>query len=80
MSCFYGYPERSRRKNSWDLIRHMAGVFQLSWLIIGYFNDLLYPSDKWGNVIHPQSLMDGFGSALDDSFLSELELRGGKFT
>ncbi|XP_074374615.1 uncharacterized protein LOC141715026 [Apium graveolens] len=80
LSCFYGYPERSRRKNSWDLIRQLADISQLPWLIFGDFNDLLDKSDKWGRAVHPQSLMDGFRLALEDSFLSELDLCGGKFT
>lgn len=48
LTCFYGYPERSRRKNSWDLIRQIAGMSQLPWLIFGDFNDLLSKEDKWG--------------------------------
>ncbi|XP_074378321.1 uncharacterized protein LOC141719854 [Apium graveolens] len=80
LSCFYGFPERERRKHSWDLIRRLAGVSQIPWCIIGDFNDLLYSSDKWGNLPHPQSLMDGFRAAIDDCFLSELDLSGGKYT
>lgn len=80
LTCFYGYPERSKRKNSWDLIRQLAGVSQVPWLIVGDFNDLLHKSDKWELHDHPQSLMDGFRSAIEDSDLSEMELCGGKFT
>ncbi|KAL8098510.1 hypothetical protein AgCh_031328 [Apium graveolens] len=80
LSCFYGFPERERRKHSWDLIRRLAGVSQIPWCIIGDCNDLLYSSDTWGNLPHPQSLMDGFRAAIDDCFLSELDLSGGKYT
>lgn len=80
LTCFYGFLERSRRRNSWDLIRQLAGVSQVPWLIVGDFNDLLHKSDKWGVHDHPQSLMDGFRSAIEDSALAELELCGGKFT
>ena len=61
MPCFYGYPERSRRKESWDLIRKLAMLSDVSWCIIGDFNDLLYSSYKRGNHPHPSSLMEGFG-------------------
>lgn len=64
LSYFYGYAERSRRKNSWDLIRQLANISQVPWLIFGDFNDLLYKSYKWGLVVHPQSLMDGFRLAI----------------
>lgn len=80
LTCFYGYPERSRRKNSWDFIRQLSNISQVPWLIFGDFNDLLYKSDKWGSFEHPQSLMDGFRLAIEDSSLSKLELCGGKFT
>lgn len=53
LTCFYGYPERSRRRDSRDFIRQLASVSQLPWCIIGDFNDLLYPSDKEGSVDHP---------------------------
>ncbi|XP_074346246.1 uncharacterized protein LOC141685021 [Apium graveolens] len=80
LTYFYGYPERSKRRNSWDLLRQLAGMSQLPWLIVGDFNDLLYSSNKWGLVDHPQSLMDGFRQAVENNILTELELRGGRFT
>lgn len=80
LSCFYGFPERSRRKDSWDLIRVLAGMSTLPWFIIGDFNDLLAVSDKWGGTPHAQSLMAGFQAAIDDSMLVEIDLQGGKFT
>lgn len=80
LSCFYGYPERSRRKNSWDFIRLLASISPLPWCILGDFNDLLYSADKMGVVPHPQNLMEGFRKAIDDCLLSELNLHGGKYT
>lgn len=80
LSCFYGFPERSRKKDSWDLIRMLASRTQLPWSIIGDFNDLLLAADKWGGVPHAQSLMSGFQAAIDDSNLVEIDLHGGRFT
>ncbi|XP_074356116.1 uncharacterized protein LOC141695803 [Apium graveolens] len=48
LSCFYGFPERHRRSNSWHFIRTLAGVSNLPWCIFGDFNDLLHQSDKTG--------------------------------
>lgn len=39
MSCFYGYPERERRRDSWNLIRRLSGLGSLPWMIMGDFND-----------------------------------------
>ncbi|XP_074347003.1 uncharacterized protein LOC141685822 [Apium graveolens] len=80
LSCFYGFSERTRRQNSWDLIRVLAGKSDLPWYIMGDFNDLLYESDKWGRLPHPRSLLEGFRKAIDDSLLAELHLHEGKFT
>lgn len=47
--------------------------------MFGDFNDLLYSRDKKGKHVHPQSLMDDFRNAVDDSSLIELDLKGGDF-
>lgn len=70
LTCFYGYPERSRRRESWDFLMSLAGDF----------NDLLHAVDKMGKNAHPQYLMDGFRRALEDRNLIELDLEGCQFT
>lgn len=80
LSCFYGYPDRARRKESWDLVRRLASMSPLPWCIWGDFNDLLFASDKDGSNPHPQYLLDGFGEAIEDCHLSELSLSRGRFT
>lgn len=80
LSCFYGFPERARRKGSWDFIRLLGSKSQLPWCIFGDFNDLLHPSNKIGNTLHPPSLMEGFRLAIDDCLLTEVDLAGGRFT
>lgn len=46
----------------------------------GDFNDLLYITDKKGRHPHPQRLLDGFKNAIEDCSLTEVDLKGGKFT
>ena len=53
LTCFYGFPERNRRKDSWNLLRILHGNSSLPWCIFGNFNDLLSPGDKMGSVEHP---------------------------
>lgn len=79
LSCFYGYPDRERRRNSWEIIRRLANLSTLPWCIWGDFDDLMYVSDKQGNVPHPQNLLEGFCNTIEDCKLSEIELFGGKF-
>ncbi|XP_057779716.1 uncharacterized protein LOC130998302 [Salvia miltiorrhiza] len=80
LTGYYGFPERSRRRDSWTLLRRLAGVNNLSWLIIGDFNDLLDPGDKRGRVDHPNWLFTGFRVAVLDCGLSDIPLHGYPFT
>lgn len=80
LTCFYGFPERERRQQSWDFLRLLATKSQLPWCIFGDFNDLLYASDKKGRHPHPQYLLSGFKQAIEDCSLAEVELSGGAYT
>lgn len=53
LTCFYGLPERSRRQDSWDMLRQLAVIDSLPWCVFGDFNDLLYTTDKKGAHPHP---------------------------
>lgn len=74
LTCFYGYPERDRRAESWQLIRRLASLSSIPWCILGDFNDILFASDKKGHVPHPQHLFNGFQSTIKDCQLLELDL------
>lgn len=80
LTCFYGIPERSRRRDSWELIKQLSSTSTMPWCIFGDFNDLLFQSDKEGVHDHPQYLMDGFREAIVESGLTEIDLNGGRFT
>lgn len=80
MTCFYGLPERTRRRESWELIKYLANKSNLPWCIIGDFNDMLYESEKKGRHKHPQFLLDGFRRTIEECELVELDLNGGRYT
>lgn len=44
--CYYGYPDRGRRTQSWDLRRKLRDMSKVPWCIIGDFNDFLSQQDK----------------------------------
>lgn len=77
---FYGYPERTRRRESWALIRRLVRTFNLSWCVIGEFNDLLSPDDKQGWVDHPSYLFQGFRETVQAAWLIDINLEGYPFT
>lgn len=53
LTCFYGYPERTRRQASWDFLRSLSNNVNIPWCIFGDFNDMLYVEDKKGAHLHP---------------------------
>ncbi|WCJ41960.1 hypothetical protein M5689_022794 [Euphorbia peplus] len=80
LTGFYGFPERPRRFESWDMIRDLYANQSLPWVIIGDFNDLALQSEKRGGRRHPQSLLNGFSEVIDQCFLVEIPMAGHEFT
>lgn len=80
LSCYYGFPERSKRREAWRLIQRLANISDIPWCIWGDFNDLLFATDKKGLNAHPQYLLVGFGKVIENCQLAEITLKGGKFT
>ncbi|GAU38527.1 hypothetical protein TSUD_148090 [Trifolium subterraneum] len=80
LTCYYGYPERSRRRAAWDLLRDLGNMSSIPWCIIGDFNELLSQADKKG--IHPQTngLCMGFRQAVSDCDLIDIPIEGHPFT
>lgn len=77
LTCFYGFPERTRRHESWNLLRSLVKNDNVPWCIFGDFNDMMFAQDKEGPHPHPRSLLEGFKMAIDDCGLTELDLLGG---
>ncbi|XP_057800052.1 uncharacterized protein LOC131015604 [Salvia miltiorrhiza] len=80
LTGFYGFPDRSCRRDSWNLLRRLAGVNSLPWVVIGDFNDLLDPGDKRGHAPHPNWLFTGFREGMIDSGIMDIALAGYQFT
>ncbi|XP_057793280.1 uncharacterized protein LOC131009894 [Salvia miltiorrhiza] len=80
LTGFYGYPERGRRRDSWNLLRRLKDVNTLPWVVMGDFNDLLDPGDKRGSVPHPNWLFNGFREATLDCGITDIALNGYPFT
>ncbi|KAJ8775289.1 hypothetical protein K2173_020293 [Erythroxylum novogranatense] len=63
LTGFYGFPDRTRRQASWNLLRALAAMSQLPWLCCGDFNDI-------------EAFLDGVNRRFrfDNSWLSEPDL------
>ncbi|KAJ8761656.1 hypothetical protein K2173_004432 [Erythroxylum novogranatense] len=80
LTGFYGFPERTRRRASWNLLRALAARSQLPWLCCGDFNDITALYEKLGGPPRPSHLMSGFREALSDAHLSDILQVGSSFT
>ncbi|XP_019181782.1 PREDICTED: uncharacterized protein LOC109176840 [Ipomoea nil] len=80
MTGFYGFAQRWRRNESWELIRSLSHRSQLPWVMIGDFNDLLYQHEKRGGNPHPEALLRGFGETIDECGLAQLPMQGYPYT
>ncbi|KAM6550953.1 hypothetical protein CsatB_000761 [Cannabis sativa] len=80
LTRFYGEPNLSRRHTTWELLRELADASTLPWCILGDFNNITTHDDKKGGRLYPESLVNGFNTALHDCELCELQLRGHKYT
>lgn len=41
LTGFYGFPDRTQRRDSWDFIKALNNKSTLPWCLIGDFNDML---------------------------------------
>ncbi|MCI07385.1 endonuclease/exonuclease/phosphatase family protein, partial [Trifolium medium] len=80
LTGFYGYPEKERRRDSWNLLRSLSQDTSLPWCVMGDFNDMLFADDKRGGVAQPQWLIRGFREAVQDSRLIDLPMEGHPYT
>lgn len=77
---FYGYPERSKRRDSWNLLLDLSRRSNTPWCVLGDFNDLMYASEKLGGCAPPQNLLDGFSNTVEQCGLQDLGFSGNMFT
>ncbi|XP_019160471.1 PREDICTED: uncharacterized protein LOC109157045 [Ipomoea nil] len=80
MTCYYGYPERTRRTESWELLKSLAPRSGLHWIMVGDFNDLMFQYEKSGGNPHPDNLLRGFWEVIEQCGLTQMPMCGYQFT
>ncbi|KAF4378237.1 hypothetical protein F8388_010676 [Cannabis sativa] len=48
LTCFYGHPDATQRKFSWELLRNIKAGVHGAWLCIGDFNEIVSLAEKVG--------------------------------
>ncbi|KAF4354333.1 hypothetical protein F8388_022995 [Cannabis sativa] len=66
LTCFYGNPEASQRKFSWELLRNISREVQGAWLCIGDFNEIVSLAEKVGGRIKSAGAMEEFREVIND--------------
>ena len=77
---FYGHPESHRRYESWQLLAFLNSQFQLPWLCLGDFNEILSITKKEGGAIRTQQQMDGFRRVINFCNFQDLGYCGADYT
>lgn len=77
---FYGFPEKRRSVDSWNLLKDLAQRSTLPWCIEGDFNDMVSMDEKRGGRPQAKFLLDSFLQTINECGLSDLGFIGEKFT
>ena len=77
---FYGHLETHKMYESWRLLSFLHSQYQLPWLCLGDFNEILSMHEKAGGLVRPQQQMDGFRNIVNFCDFSDLGYCGNDFT
>ncbi|XP_062091311.1 uncharacterized protein LOC133797433 [Humulus lupulus] len=80
LTGFYGEPNRTKRRVTWDLLRKLKADRNEPWCIIGDFNNVLNSTNKQGGNTYPRWLISGFQQVVQDCGFIDLDLSGHQFT
>jgi hypothetical protein len=76
----YGEPSWNQKHITWDALRNLHGQFQMPWLALGDFNEILFNYEKEGGRPRTQQSMQLFHDALKDCDLEDMGYIGDLFT
>lgn len=68
----YGHLEPKYRSTIWNSICSLGGTVDISWIVFGNFNEVLYLSEKWGGRAQLEKQMSEFCEVLARYELREI--------
>lgn len=76
----YDNLEASCRPDTWRILKNLKSNDDISWLILGDFNEILHPSEKCGVRDRPERQMMDFRYMLSTYEVQDLGFMGPPFT
>ena len=76
----YGFPEASRKSETWNLLRNLHRKYTLPWLCASDFNEILLSHEKLGGGLRSAAAMSEFREVVDDYGFMDLGYVGKKYT
>lgn len=76
----YGFVDKSRKHETWSLLRDLHRHCSLPWMCAGDFNEILWSYEKLGLGLRQEGIMKEFRDVLDECGLMDLGYVGEKFT
>ena len=80
ITSFYGNSKTSLRKESWSLLQFLKSQYQMPWMCLGDFNEIVSTTEKPGGPSRAQQQMEGFRKAIDFCGFQDMGYEGPKFT
>jgi hypothetical protein len=80
LTCVYGELRVENHHRMWDALRALRLESDLPWLIMGDFNELLWPEEHLSCTPRPTGKMEAFREVLSDCSLVDLGFVGVRFT
>ncbi|KAL0405661.1 UNVERIFIED_CONTAM: putative mitochondrial protein [Sesamum latifolium] len=77
---FYGHPDASKWKTTWNLLRQLRQLSSRPWLCVGDFNEILHHYEKEEGNLRAKWQIDDFRQCLTDCELNDLGYKGYHFT
>ncbi|KAG6649980.1 hypothetical protein CIPAW_06G011600 [Carya illinoinensis] len=80
LTGFYGYPNTTKRSETWQILKALKPAPQVPWLCFGDFNEITCLSEKFGAAIRPYKQVRDFRQTLAQCELNDLGYQGDKYT
>ncbi|XP_019166537.1 PREDICTED: uncharacterized protein LOC109162272 [Ipomoea nil] len=77
---YYGFSQRQRWREAWQMLRRLAVQSAEPWVIMGDFNNLMHQSEKIGRAPHPPWCITSFTNAVADCGLQDFPFSDNQYT